>query len=80
MPREQVFLFLLIAAGALVDGLRFGPFPITVDTQILFVGKPSILTCNYSKVRSCVLLADTTYSLKKYSFVTKLVIEKELCV
>jgi|ERR1712029_776567 len=53
MRRNVAALTLVVAAAiSVTDGLRFGPFPVTVDSQVLFVGRPSTLTCNYSKYRS----------------------------
>merc|ERR1719259_52145 len=44
-------LLLLMAAADVCWGLRFAHIPITVDTEILIVGQPSKLTCDYVKFR-----------------------------
>ena len=43
-------ILILIAANSAL-ALRFAHFPVTVDTDVLVVGKPSKLTCNYVKFR-----------------------------
>ncbi len=47
-------LLLLLAASSSspVSGLKFGPNPVSVDTEVLVVGQPARLTCNFVKYRT----------------------------
>ena len=46
-----LLLLLLLSAPEPTSALRFSHNPISVDTDVLVVGRPSTLTCNYVKFR-----------------------------
>ena len=52
MAKPKAILGLVLAIIlSHADGLRFSHFPITVNTDLLIVGRPTTLTCNYVKYR-----------------------------
>lgn len=46
------FITVLLAGATFVNGLRFDTDPVTTDTGILTVNRPSKLTCNYVKFKT----------------------------
>ncbi len=51
MGGTQIF-FLLLLSFTLGRALKFGPTPVSVDTEVLIVGRPATLECNYVKYRT----------------------------
>jgi hypothetical protein len=48
----QAHVLLIFSCVALSLSLRFGPKSVSVDTEVLIVGRPARLTCNYVKYRT----------------------------
>ena len=47
-----LLLLLIWLSVVSVSSLKFGPRPVSVDTEVLIVGRPATLTCNYVKYRT----------------------------
>ncbi len=45
-------LFGLLLLACSTAALKFGPTAVTVDTEVLIVGRQATLTCNYVKFRT----------------------------
>lgn len=45
-------LAFLAASPPSAAALKFGPTPVSVDTEVLIVGRPARLTCNFVKYRT----------------------------
>lgn len=50
--RFLLLAFVLGLAAEFADALRFAHNPVSVDTEVLIVGRPARLTCNYVKYRT----------------------------
>ena len=51
----HLFLLLLLSLAQLFSlghGLRFAHHPVSVDSEVLIVGRPARLTCNFVKYRT----------------------------